>query len=178
VEGDESVAAAFAEAVASRLAAIPSRPPEDETALLPVHAIDDARRIEDLLRQAARGTTAVLGADGIVDDLGDGSAALRPAVHLVGTAEGVQTSGVSNRGHDSLTVYDVGAEGLVTPRQWTPSGGRWPWFFALTDDSRMIVANNLSDAMTIFDIDSHGELHASDQVTVRRPVFIAPFGPQ
>ena len=85
---------------------------------------------------------------------------------------------VSNRGHDSLTVYDVGAEGLVTPRQWTPSGGRWPWFFALTDDSRMIVANNLSDAMTIFDIDSHGELHASDQVTVRRPVFIAPFGPQ
>ena len=35
-------------------------------------AIDDARRIEDFLRQAARGTTAVLGADGIVDDLGDG----------------------------------------------------------------------------------------------------------
>jgi 6-phosphogluconolactonase len=84
---------------------------------------------------------------------------------------------VSNRGHDSLTVYDVGAEGLVAPRQWIPSGGKWPWFFALTDDNRMIVANNLSDAITVFDIDTHGELHASDQVTVRRPVFIAPFGP-
>jgi len=85
---------------------------------------------------------------------------------------------VSNRGHDSLTVYDVGAEGLVTPRQWAPSGGKWPWFFALTDDRRMIVANNLSDAMTIFDIDTRGELRASDQVAVRRPVFIAPFRSQ
>jgi acyl-CoA reductase-like NAD-dependent aldehyde dehydrogenase len=94
LEGDESVAAAFAEAVAARLATIPSLPPQDEAAVLPVHAIDDARRIEDFLRQAARGTTAVLGSDGIVDDLGDGSAALRPAVHLVSTAEGVQTSGV------------------------------------------------------------------------------------
>jgi len=42
----------------------------------------------------------------------------------------------------------------------------------------MIVANNLPDAMTIFDIDTHGELRASGRVTVRRPVFIAPFGPQ
>jgi 6-phosphogluconolactonase len=82
----------------------------------------------------------------------------------------------SNRGHHSLTVYDVGAEGLVTPRQWIPSGGKWPWFFALTDDSRMIVANNLSDAMTIFDIDIRGGLRASDHVTVRRPTFITPFG--
>ena len=59
-------------------------------------------------------------------------------------------------------------------RAGTPSGGKWPWFFVLTDDSRMIVANNLSDAMTIFDIDALGELRASDHVTVRRPVFIAP----
>lgn len=29
---------------------------------------------------------------------------------------------VSNRGHDSLMVYDVGAEGLVTPRQWAQAG--------------------------------------------------------
>jgi hypothetical protein len=47
---------------------------------------------------------------------------------------------------------------------------------ALTGDSQMIVANNLSDALTIFDIDERGELRASDQVTVRRPAFIAPFG--
>lgn len=80
-------------------------------------------------------------------------------------------AGSSNRGHDSLTVYDVGADGRLTPRQWAPSGGKWPWFFALTDDNRMIVGDNLSDAITIFDIDTRGELRASDQVTVRRPVY-------
>ncbi len=84
----------------------------------------------------------------------------------------------SNRGHDSLTVFDVGADGLVSPRQWAPSGGKWPWFFALTDDGRMIVANNLSDTITIFDVDARGELRAADQVTVRRPIYIAPFGPE
>jgi hypothetical protein len=41
----------------------------------------------------------------------------------------------------------------------------------------MIVANNLSDAMTIFDVDARGELRVSDEITVRRPVFIAHFGP-
>ena len=84
---------------------------------------------------------------------------------------------VSNRGHDSLTVYDVGAEGRLTPRQWAPNGGKWPWFFALTDDSRMIVANNLSDAMTIFGVDARGELRASDQITVRRQVSSPISGP-
>jgi hypothetical protein len=40
----------------------------------------------------------------------------------------------------------------------------------------MIVGDNLSDAITIFDIDTRGELRASDQVTVRRPVY-RTFGP-
>jgi 6-phosphogluconolactonase (cycloisomerase 2 family) len=40
----------------------------------------------------------------------------------------------------------------------------------------MIVANNLSDNITVFDIDPHGRLHASDQAAIRRPVFIAPSG--
>jgi hypothetical protein len=52
--------------------------------------------------------------------------------------------------------------------------GRWPWFFALTDDGRMLVASNMSDSIDIFDTDPDGRLHASDQVAVRRPVFIAP----
>ncbi len=94
VEGDESVAAEFAELVADRLAKIPSLPPEDDAALLPVHSTDEARRVEAFLVQASRGTKAVLGGAGIVDDLGDGSAALRPAVHLLSSAEGVQTSGI------------------------------------------------------------------------------------
>jgi acyl-CoA reductase-like NAD-dependent aldehyde dehydrogenase len=94
VEGDRSTAIALARAVADRLVTIPSLPPESEAALLPVHSIADARRIEALVLESARGSTAVLGGDGIIDDLGDGSAVLRPAVHVFDTAEDVQSSGV------------------------------------------------------------------------------------
>jgi acyl-CoA reductase-like NAD-dependent aldehyde dehydrogenase len=80
VEGEP---APVAEAIARRLGTIPSLPPEDEDARLPVLAVADARRIEQHLLARAAGTTPWLGGDGIVDELGDGSAVLRPAVHQV-----------------------------------------------------------------------------------------------
>jgi acyl-CoA reductase-like NAD-dependent aldehyde dehydrogenase len=78
VEGDP---APLAEAIAGRLAAIPTLPPEDEKAVLSVQPLDAARAVEKYLLAQAAGTTPWLGGDGIVDELGDGSAALRPAVH-------------------------------------------------------------------------------------------------
>ncbi|MEU5979272.1 aldehyde dehydrogenase family protein [Streptomyces sp. NPDC047315] len=78
VEGDPSPVAA---AIAERLAALPSLPSTDERAVLPVQPVGLARRWDGLLRQRAAGTKAWLGGDGVVDDLGDGSAVLRPAVH-------------------------------------------------------------------------------------------------
>ncbi|MEV6278628.1 aldehyde dehydrogenase family protein [Nocardia sp. NPDC051832] len=78
VEGDPAPVAA---ALAERLAALPSLPATDERAVLPVAPIGLARRWDQHLRQRATGTKAWLGGDGIVDDLGDGSAVLRPAVH-------------------------------------------------------------------------------------------------
>ncbi|MEV7194566.1 aldehyde dehydrogenase family protein [Streptomyces sp. NPDC093510] len=78
VEGDPSPVAA---AIAERLAALPSLPATDERAVLPVMPVEPARRWDAHLRQRAAGTKAWLGGDGIVDELGDGSAVLRPAVH-------------------------------------------------------------------------------------------------
>ncbi|MFI9507973.1 aldehyde dehydrogenase family protein [Nocardia sp. NPDC052566] len=78
VEGDPAPVAA---ALAERLAALPSLPATDERAVLPVQPIGPARRWDRHLRQRAAGTKAWLGGDTIVDDLGDGSAVLRPAVH-------------------------------------------------------------------------------------------------
>ncbi|MDB5064444.1 MAG: hypothetical protein JWM18_878 [Chloroflexi bacterium] len=78
VEGDP---APVAQAVAERLAAIPSLPPEDEHAVLPVLPVADARTLERHLLARAAGTVPWLGGDGVVDELGDGSAVLRPAVH-------------------------------------------------------------------------------------------------
>jgi acyl-CoA reductase-like NAD-dependent aldehyde dehydrogenase len=78
VEGDP---APLAEALAERLSALPSLPPEDDKAVLPVQPAESARAFEAYLLRKAAGTRAVLGGSGVVDELGDGSAVLRPAVH-------------------------------------------------------------------------------------------------
>lgn len=87
VEGDP---APVAEAVAARLAALPSHPPDHSEAVLPVHTAADAQRIADLWRRHATAGTPWLGADGIVDELGDGSAVLRPAVVQLNRADAPQ----------------------------------------------------------------------------------------
>ncbi|HEY9329603.1 MAG TPA: aldehyde dehydrogenase family protein [Streptomyces sp.] len=80
VEGDP---APLAEALAARLSRLPGLPPQDSRAVLPVCPFDRARALDSYLRSVAMGTRAWLGGDGIVEDLGDGSAVLRPAVHQV-----------------------------------------------------------------------------------------------
>jgi acyl-CoA reductase-like NAD-dependent aldehyde dehydrogenase len=78
-EGD---AVPLAEAIADRLATIEPLPTEDERAILPTQPIDKAQALADYLAIKAAGTTPLLGADQVVAALGDGYAALRPAVHL------------------------------------------------------------------------------------------------
>jgi acyl-CoA reductase-like NAD-dependent aldehyde dehydrogenase len=79
-EGD---AAPLAEAIAERLSLIEALPTDDERAILPTQTIDDATALASHLATAANGTTPLLGADQVVAPLGDGCAALRPAVHLL-----------------------------------------------------------------------------------------------
>jgi acyl-CoA reductase-like NAD-dependent aldehyde dehydrogenase len=80
IEGD---AAPLAHAIAERLSTIETLPPEDERALLPTQSVASARTTATFLAARTAGTTALAGADQIVADLGDGRAALRPAVHLL-----------------------------------------------------------------------------------------------
>jgi acyl-CoA reductase-like NAD-dependent aldehyde dehydrogenase len=79
-EGD---AAPLAEAIAERLSTIAALPTDDERAILPTQNIDYATALASHLVAAAAGTTSLLGADQVVAALGDGCAALRPAVHLM-----------------------------------------------------------------------------------------------
>jgi acyl-CoA reductase-like NAD-dependent aldehyde dehydrogenase len=79
-EGD---AAPLAEAIAERLSTIAALPTDDERAILPTQNIDYATALASHLAAAAAGTTSLLGADQVVAALGDGCAALRPAVHLM-----------------------------------------------------------------------------------------------
>jgi acyl-CoA reductase-like NAD-dependent aldehyde dehydrogenase len=79
-EGDP---APLARAIAARLATIEPLPSEDERAILPTQPIDKARAVASYLAVKAAGTTPLLGADQVVAAVGDGDAALRPAVHLL-----------------------------------------------------------------------------------------------
>lgn len=79
-EGDPT---ALARAIAERLATIEPLPTDDERASLPTLPVEKARALANFLAAKAAGSTPLLGADQVVADLGDGYAALRPAVHLL-----------------------------------------------------------------------------------------------
>jgi acyl-CoA reductase-like NAD-dependent aldehyde dehydrogenase len=129
VEGDPGP---VAQAIAERLAAIPSLPPEDDGAVLPVLPVAEARKLEQYLLSKAQGTRAWLGGDGIVDELGDGSAVLRPAVHELDRPDAPQ-AGIE------LSFPCV----WVAP--WSAQSGIGPFrdtlvITALTRDARLIDA--------------------------------------
>jgi len=79
-EGDPAPLAA---AIAERLAAIEPLPGADERAVLPTQPLGRAYALAAHLAAKAAGTTPLLGADQVVARVGDGCAALRPAVHLL-----------------------------------------------------------------------------------------------
>ena len=79
-EGD---ATELATAIAERLSTIDALPATDERAVLPTQPLAKAQALADYLAVKAAATKPVLGADQVVADLGDGHAALRPAVHLL-----------------------------------------------------------------------------------------------
>lgn len=87
IDGDP---APLAHAIAERLAALPSLPPEDDRAVLPVQPLAMAQAVEQYLLNQAKDTTPWLGGEGVVDELGDGSAVLRPAVHQLARLDGKQ----------------------------------------------------------------------------------------
>jgi acyl-CoA reductase-like NAD-dependent aldehyde dehydrogenase len=83
VEGN---AGEVAEAIAERLETLPALPPLDEDAVLPVRAVGAATDMESYVLARAQGSRIWLGGDGIAADLGDGSAAMRPAVFELASA--------------------------------------------------------------------------------------------
>jgi acyl-CoA reductase-like NAD-dependent aldehyde dehydrogenase len=79
----EKDAPALAQAIAEHLSSIVPLPITDDRAVLPTQPLAKAQALADHVAVRATGTTAVLGADQVVADVGGGHAALRPAVHLL-----------------------------------------------------------------------------------------------
>nr|AKC91604.1 aldehyde dehydrogenase [Streptomyces lomondensis] len=89
VEGDPAPLCA---ALAERLAAVPSLPPEDPAAAFPVQPLATAKALEAHLLHQASGTRPWLGGEGMLDELGDGSAVLRAAVHQLDRPDAPQAA--------------------------------------------------------------------------------------
>jgi acyl-CoA reductase-like NAD-dependent aldehyde dehydrogenase len=73
----------LAHAIAEQLSELKPLPHIDDNATLPTTPVANAHALADHLARKAVGAEAVLGADQVVADLGDGYAALRPAVHVL-----------------------------------------------------------------------------------------------
>lgn len=132
-EGDPAPLAA---AIAERLATIEPLPCGDERAVLPTQPTERAQALAGLLAARAAGSTPLLGADQVVAEVGDGCAALRPAVHLLaGPGSGRLT--------DTLNTELPFPCVWVSP--WSPAAGVAPLrhslvITAITGDDALIDA--------------------------------------
>ena len=82
---------------------------------------------------------------------------------------------VSNRGHDSIGVFAIDrASGTLTPRQWVPTKGTVPRFFALDPAERFLyVANQGSHTIFAYRVGRGGKLSSTSiRVKVGSPACI------
>ena len=83
---------------------------------------------------------------------------------------------VSNRGHNSISVFSVGPGGALTLVQSSPTLGDWPRFFCVMEEQRrLLVAHQRGGTIVVFKINDDGTLAPTGQsIEVPQPVFIAP----
>lgn len=147
----ENGAPALAHAIAERLSSITPLPITDDRAVLPTQPLAKAQALADYVAAKATGTTAVLGADQVVADLGGGRAALRPAAHLlagpdpdilntelgfpcVWVSPGSREDGISPLRHSLVVNAITGDEALIDELVAEPSianvySGRYPTYY-------------------------------------------------
>ncbi len=77
----------------------------------------------------------------------------------------------SNRGHNTLAIYDVDVGGRLTRRGWVSTEGDHPRHFAISPDGRwLVVANMFDDAAVVFAVDpDRGSLSRASRLGLPRP---------
>ena len=82
---------------------------------------------------------------------------------------------VSNRGHDSIAVFRVGANAHLERHAVQPCGGKWPRHFTIAPGGRyLLVANQYSNALSVLPI-APGEMGlevARSPTSVPRPTCV------
>ncbi len=111
-----------------------------------------------------------------VSTLPAGFAGLSQAAHIAIDRAGRRIY-VSNRGHDSIAVFALDAEGMPTLLQHIASGGTWPRFFLLLEgEHRLVVANERSGTLAVFRVGGDGRLVATGHaLSVPGVVFLGRY---
>ena len=84
---------------------------------------------------------------------------------------------VSNRGHNSISVFSIMKNGKLVWKSNTSVEGNWPRNFTLSKNNNFVlVANQHSNNITVFNRNSlTGELkYTGNQLEISTPVFISP----
>lgn len=85
---------------------------------------------------------------------------------------------LSNRGHNTIAVFEVGEDGALTLQGISSCGGNWPRNFAVGPaDQFLLVANRRSNQISILPLDDDGGIgRAAQQIPLSEPscVLLAP----
>lgn len=125
---------------------------------------------------AARTATGRLERRQTISSLPEGSAGTSLAAHIAINTAGSRLY-VSNRGHDSLAVFEIAADGTLRLLQHIGTGGHWPRFFLLLDEEDLLlVANQRSDNLVAFAIDAQGALsRVGEPAAISQPTYLQLF---
>jgi len=80
----------------------------------------------------------------------------------------------SNRGHDSITVFKIASNGILSVLQHIATQGHWPRFFLLLDDEKLLfVANERSNNVVAFRVNALGMISQTGQsAQVDQPTYL------
>ncbi len=83
----------------------------------------------------------------------------------------------SNRGHDSITVFEIANNGKLKTIQHIATQGHWPRFFLLLEDDRLLlVANERSNNVVALQVNAQGMLGRTGQsININQPTFMSTF---
>lgn len=110
-----------------------------------------------------------------IDTLPEGVDQHSQAAHIAINEQGTRLY-TSNRGHNSIAVFDVAEDGYLQRTQMVGTEGDWPRHFALLPDNQtLVVANQNSHNLVAFRVDEQGYLSLTGEFAkVAQPVFVGP----
>lgn len=82
---------------------------------------------------------------------------------------------ISNRGHNSIVVYEICDDYLKNPK-WYGCGGSWPRFFCYSSDGKyLLVANQESSSINSLRVTGGSLIDSGHLLTIDKPTIILPY---